>query len=754
MARQHIDFKGTGSVGDSGEDDAASVRPVEDLEWATTDVTNRPTENLRLRTEILRNAADELTYLADVASAQLLMGGGTVTWYGLSDPVWYGCFDMTDDIIARPVKAPPLCTPARVVHAGIRFTTYSTGSGGGVPIRRAYSGANRISVSVTGAAGGSIGATVDGTPADNLHLQVSTTSTRNAVIAFVNAAPVFQNVGVRAELVETADGAGVWDGGLDSIPLYLQLAGAVDAERHVVTSSGILSFFLGDDNRRLQEGDVIGIAYDDLVLEGSYGGRRQSIAELPEMSSNCDSNLFNLRLNPERAPFAIPLASVQGGRLVFSSGLALSPGQTSTLVFNTNGTTIFYDGSGNWKDGTRITAGTISYAVDRIVSDLAGATGAAKIGMAAVMAPGGGTLLPAGSIQDGFENLKGAVPLLGTNNTFTGYNHFEGDWNTFGGDTFAAYLEVESLWVTHPIQAPGLVTTGQVGLLGSGSVLSADVEQKGSAGSSTTYPLIKGYQTGLVKYNGSVTFPIAYPTAPVVRISGGILYEGRAGKWSGGSLPYAMSCAVEPHVTRTVTPTGFTVLAQLRAHTTTTYQTEFLGGEGATYVTGTPGATGGASQTVLAAAGAAYDNLYTLEMEGTLSCIEGGDPPSTPSSVRARASFVFQALISGTWTTVATWTSSWTPYVSGGTQTISVNKISNPTIPGVTSSTRFRVVNTDVEMTSSGGSGIRVRHAEVSFRMRMSSAVSYTRILVSGDTHTAPMTPDPNHWLTWEAWLP
>lgn len=385
MATQHIDFKQPGSTGDTGERDTNAIRPISDEEWAYEAVTRRPSENLRLRTEVLRDAVESLNYLADTAASMVVLGGGLVTWNGTNhaDVALRGTFTIQQNMVIKPTLAPALCIPAKVVRDGVVIRTI-TAVANGVNPPRAYSGANRITVDVVGAAGAALGVTVDGTPADNLHLTVNNDAlagtTRQQLVTFIQASPAFRALGVTAELDVGANGAGVWGSGFNASPTLLKLQGAVDAEQHVITPAGLAAFFSNAANR-LQEGDTIGISYDELVMTGSYGGRRQSIAELPEQSELCNDNLFNLRVNPEKGPQAVAIASVVNDQLVFVTGITLNAGQSGPLTLNNSGESITYGGSGNWANGENgVTAPTVTAALTEIVTDLAAAEGAARIG--------------------------------------------------------------------------------------------------------------------------------------------------------------------------------------------------------------------------------------------------------------------------------------------------------------------------------------------------------------------------------------
>jgi hypothetical protein len=354
MANQFIDFKQSGTDLDTGEKDNLSIRPISDNEAVTETITRRPAENLRHRTEIIRDAIDGLEYLSDADRALLIQSAGFVTWDGATtDDTTKGTFVITSDLIIRPYLVTPANTVAKVIHDGVVISTIPN-TVGLVNPPRAYSGANKFTVDVTGAAA-TLGLTVGGTPADNYALTVNNDavsgSTRQQVVDFLNAQTSFTNAGLVASLDSGAVGTGNWGVGFSSTPTNLKLAGAVDAEQHIVTATGLAAFFTAAGNR-MREGDTLCIWYDELVMTGSYGGRRQSLSSSPESSANVDNNLFLLRNQPERQAIAIPICTVANDRLVFVTGerlttnTAVQLGGTGNklpfeLVFNSNTNEVF-----------------------------------------------------------------------------------------------------------------------------------------------------------------------------------------------------------------------------------------------------------------------------------------------------------------------------------------------------------------------------------------------------------------------------
>jgi len=324
MATQIVDFKKSGADADSGENIPSAVRPYSDQEDATAAVFNRPVENLRGRTETVRTLLESLLYLNDADRALLLSGGGVVNFSGTR-------IEITQNLVLRPFLATRMSTGAKLFMgtpggAGITVQTIAS-TVGAVNPPRAYSGANKISFDVSGVSGGGgVAITVDGSPADNFHITLDTTSvTCQQVVNALNAYAPFVSAGLVA--LTTTGASAFPPAAADGVSR--RLAGAVDAERHTITPGGLSAFF-SDPANALTDGDTLCVWYDDLVMSG-YGGRRQSIAQAPELSDVVDGNLFLLRRFPERMPQALPIATVEDGRLFFINGVDMVNGDSAEL---------------------------------------------------------------------------------------------------------------------------------------------------------------------------------------------------------------------------------------------------------------------------------------------------------------------------------------------------------------------------------------------------------------------------------------
>lgn len=320
MATQNVDYAEIGATLDTGEKDAASIRPVLNGEPAIAATFQRPMENLRHRTEVLRQEVEDLKFLADADRAFVLQGGGEVTWGGSTTAGGTGVFTIGAPLVLKPFMAPAVSTPARATIRGMEFVTATTGS----VVPRAYSGANKISVQLTGADGATLGLTVSGAPADNVVITINTNAlngtTPEDLYNFLSGNATFAGMGLT---MTTPSGAMatqvICPDGVFVDSDTQTLSGALDAERHIIDDTRLLQFF-NDPANKMQDDDVLVVAYEDGLVGPAFSGRRQSIASAPENNANVSGSLFLLRLHPDRAPYALPLATVVNGALRFVDG--------------------------------------------------------------------------------------------------------------------------------------------------------------------------------------------------------------------------------------------------------------------------------------------------------------------------------------------------------------------------------------------------------------------------------------------------
>ncbi len=442
VQKPFIDYTQVG--GDTGQNNSDSVLPYENGEILNQTVLDRPIEQLRLRTERIRDVLDDALYLRDADRHLLLAGPGQVTWPGAA-PGNTGIPVLSDNLFIIPFLTPGASgnTPPIASSFG-SLTLNKAGGAAGITVtsrRRNYEGGHKFNVTVV--SGSPTSVVLQGSPPRNVVVTAAAGTILDTVVNAINA--LVDEQGTQALTAALAGGAGAGD--LLAIPQAQQyVQGNWDAEGHVLTPANVASFFATSGNA-LKEGDTLAVWYAALTEDpahastlGPLGGRRQSIPENSNTTVPAGS-LFNSRLHPERLTNALPIAKVINGSLVLINGTRIAAGDVSAVGTDLSDTTVdgpalihalaagVYMTAGtlraqlnqldtalaalsggaadNWADGT--TNPTPSVA--KIIHDLANASseGAAKIRALAT-----GNFLTAGTVRSQLDELDAAIPNSGT----------------------------------------------------------------------------------------------------------------------------------------------------------------------------------------------------------------------------------------------------------------------------------------------------------------------------------------------------
>ena len=329
MATQFIDFTTPGATGDSNDNLSSAIKPIADNEIVTGANLGRAAENLRVRTELIRQAVNDMKYLVDADRALLLSGGGTITWGGGTTlSAGTGVFGITGPLTVRPFMAPKTSQPAGVwvsLAPGIvvLFNPLTAG-------KHAYDGGNEYTIKFT--ASGTFSVTMSGTPGNDVLVTTPASMTGDALIAALNGNVTFTaTAGLKANSTVGSIPSDIIASGL-ILGTTLHLTGGIDAEYHTVKVADVSTFFGATENK-LEEGDTVGIYYNSLV-NGSGGGRRESVPDFGPTwttdrtgAAGTSLELFNLRIHPEKAPLSIPLCTVVDDNLVFLNQVSVVRGQ-------------------------------------------------------------------------------------------------------------------------------------------------------------------------------------------------------------------------------------------------------------------------------------------------------------------------------------------------------------------------------------------------------------------------------------------
>lgn len=420
MANQEINYT-HGS--DTGERDAASVAPINPGEKVKAAIFDRPIDNLRNRSEVLRDEVIDQKYLQDTDIMWLIADGDAVTglnpgtdlpmilWDPVTGTFMIGPFPGVS-MVLQPIKTPGHDT----VTGGGEDAVYTfvTDTITITSFLRNYAGGNRREVRWVWDAGitGTATAFLSGSPNHILTIHVASDGTTqvtdvdNALLA------------LGASLGAAGFAHGVTGGGdlIAAVPADHSFAKIHEREMHRIPQSQFAAFFA---THSLADGDTLAIAYD-VMAEPSpgIGGRRQACPTNGNITLTAGS-LFITTQEPEKIPIGIPVCKRIGNDLIFLDGTVCygnAPGGPYPIYTGEHGYTVNRIlTAASWVEATitsqwygplALSGGppwTIDSALNNIIGDLAtvGApSGAQRVGMAPTAAA---------ATSLGFYN----VPVLG-----------------------------------------------------------------------------------------------------------------------------------------------------------------------------------------------------------------------------------------------------------------------------------------------------------------------------------------------------
>lgn len=393
---------------DTGQADTASIQPIAPSEVIWEGVTNRPLENLRARTEILRRYVQSVLYYLDY-DRQLLLRSNAVFKLTEPTPGNYELAMVGDDLWVYPALTPGRNSGGRlrggrVFVAGLPYSgtplvndliltasAQYTGQRGYfdgddfASVNSLTLGANRIRVDLIAdpaLATNVVQFAFTEVPKTKITIRYGTnggTTSLAALITAINADLTSQGTYGVANFLRASTTAGTpaavfpapFTGGV--------VQGAYDAEAHQVTAAQLAAFFAATESgvqvNRLQEGEALAVGYPKGPVEAGVptprGGRRQSLWDLPVdrlggVSTNTTPlvgwSLFSTGREPEKIPGAIPIGKIINGEFVFVDGTRLGVGEsirlgesrttlaalTSTVFGAAGAALVGFDGSGLW----------------------------------------------------------------------------------------------------------------------------------------------------------------------------------------------------------------------------------------------------------------------------------------------------------------------------------------------------------------------------------------------------------------------
>lgn len=428
-------------LGDTGQDNLASIQPFANGEGATQDVLRRAPENLRERSEVLREQGNELLYYRDYGHLMIEYSGGTLTWSGPGNITPLGKISATGGTI----KLSPMLAPSTGKKGSLNVGTVSVNRIIYTVAAGAFATHGMNSVFVEHRDGGS-GATAA--------VAISEGPVKRILVVF-DAANTAHDAATISPLLTAAIAADTGTGGLAGKITITTSAVAgqtiatlaetriettADDESHVITAADLQTLTTATP---LNVGMGVAIWYRYLIepsggfgsdpKAGLAGGRAESSVSRGT-SAIPAASLFVTDSNPEKIPGAIPLCRVgYGGQLIWYDGTRLEAGESTQFLSPASAAAtalaaqvalyasqssgqgaalVGYDGSGPWADATTLPASTVNAALDNIVSNLAAVGGAGKVGLTPAHTLTSATVKAAADDLD-YRLIKAALGLHG-----------------------------------------------------------------------------------------------------------------------------------------------------------------------------------------------------------------------------------------------------------------------------------------------------------------------------------------------------
>lgn len=333
------------SANDTGFDDEDAIQPVSDGEAANQTIYRRPTENLRVRTEVLRELVREHIVLADYNRGGIaIWGGGDITFNGAYAGGSEGVISFAETIYLAPFATAGGGASAPYIvstKASLTIGTASTNQMTFESVKKQWEGstfpeadANAISVEIVHTGAASITVTVTGATGEENNIKAEIDFGTHTCQELKDALDAVSDV---TDLITTTivDSAGAtapkWDE-TDWADDYSErfLKGGSAGAAHELPASIFATFFATDDNK-LRKGDTLAVAYDKNIDKTSTGGRFQSTAANANTVLTA-GQLFNTRREPERIANSIPICKcIDDDYILFVNGAQIKNGVPATL---------------------------------------------------------------------------------------------------------------------------------------------------------------------------------------------------------------------------------------------------------------------------------------------------------------------------------------------------------------------------------------------------------------------------------------
>lgn len=384
MSNQRILFEqGSTATGDSGErgDSTSpdggfeSIKPYNDGEGAAQSVFRRPPENLRKRTERLREAGEEAKYFADAGMRWVMVGGNAEGLSAGPEPMpgitgWdpsggAGSFLSIAPMVVQPLSTPSVDRQEEVVYpfnsvaATVMFQPIAAADPpvSGVKQKRAYNGANLIRViweektalELAGAIiTGVCDVVISGDPEHILTISILDTGATQiqhliSALAAIETSPnnletiglTYTIAGITTTAMPLAEVAATVYG------VDYRMRGTFEREIHYIPTATFVDFFASNE---LLDGDTLAIHFEDYATDADAAdpltGRRERVpsnntTSYPNNTTVLAADLFITSTLEDvyKIPLCIPLCKRIGDDLYWLDGTMIMGTQTGEPIY-------------------------------------------------------------------------------------------------------------------------------------------------------------------------------------------------------------------------------------------------------------------------------------------------------------------------------------------------------------------------------------------------------------------------------------
>jgi len=342
MAKQKVTFERAGRDTDdrgTGIEGQKATQPIIDGERAIAAVVNRPGDNLRLRTEVLRSQQEDNLYRQD-ADLSLLGTPGNVAGAAAELDIPLITWDKTAGTfsIDNPIVIQPLNTPKEDIYEDVTYT-FDGGSGTGTGtlkfelLDNMEEKANLLTITWQNNSTVDLAVDITGYPKRDVTITVKddgTTTIEDVVSMLGSIADAGLNAVTTGDVTATIDLATDFGSGTSNPDLVFEFTKTYMRELHRLSAATLTTWFSSNDP--LADGDTLAIQFVDLATrKAAHSSSAGGVVNLTP------GDLFVTSRHSERIPVSLPLCKRIGDLLYWFDGTVCG---AEAVYLSENGLTV------------------------------------------------------------------------------------------------------------------------------------------------------------------------------------------------------------------------------------------------------------------------------------------------------------------------------------------------------------------------------------------------------------------------------